>query len=170
MSDHNLITQMTHVPATKDDALPISYALARAWCPSMSPMSFTPPANTWPARRALGKQAIQPPSPSIALWVTSFTISFNLARVQLGLFVVVYPYEKDVAGVFGQLCWIILTLYLVEGGVGGMIELQFDNQCRFVDVSTGNHHKVGIAFASGIFAVDNVFVSCPDISNCEHAG
>ena len=47
----------------------------------------------------------------------SFAISFNLARVQLGLFVVVYPYEKDVAGVFGQLCGIILTLYLVEGDI-----------------------------------------------------
>lgn len=54
----------------------------------------------------------------------SFAISFNLARVQLGLFVVVYPYEKDVAGVFGDFRGIGLALNLVDGGVQKRLHLR----------------------------------------------
>ena len=51
-----------------------------------------------------------------------------------------------------------------------MIELQFDDQCRLRHIATRNHHKVGIALASGIFAVDDILVPCPDIDNGQHAG
>ena len=45
----------------------------------------------------------------------SFAISFNLARVQLGLFVVVYPYEKDVAGVFIEIVQCRLSVVSLDG-------------------------------------------------------
>ena len=45
-------------------------------------------------------------------------ISFNLAGMLLCLLVVVYAYEKDVAGVFGDFRGIGLALNLVDGSVG----------------------------------------------------
>ena len=87
----------------------------------------------------------------------------------LRLAVVVYSHEKDVAGVFGYFCGIFLALYLVDGCVDGVVELQLYDQCRFIDVAAGNHHEVGIALASGIFAVDDILVSCPYIGYGEHA-
>ena len=43
--------------------------------------------------------------------------------MQLRLLVVVDAHEEYVASVFGNLRWIFLALNLVDGGVGGMIEL-----------------------------------------------
>ena len=83
--------------------------------------------------------------------------------MQLRLLVVVDAHEEDVAGVVGYLFGIILALNLVDGSVGGMIELQFYDECWLADVATGNHHKVGIAFARSVFTVDNILVPCPNI-------
>ena len=88
----------------------------------------------------------------------------------LRLFVVVDAHEEDVAGVVGYLFGIILALNLVDGSVGGMIELQFYDECWLADVATRNHHEVGIALARGIFAVDYIIVFRPDICHGEHTG
>ena len=81
----------------------------------------------------------------------------------LRLLVVVDAHEEDVAGVVGYLFGIILALNLVDGSVGGMIELQFYDECWLADVAARNHHKVGIAFASGILPVNDILVPCPNI-------
>ena len=81
----------------------------------------------------------------------------------LRLLVVVDAHEENVAGVFGYLRGIFFAFYLVDGSVGGMIELQFYYQCGLADVATGNHHEVGIALASGILPVNDIFVPCPYI-------
>ena len=81
----------------------------------------------------------------------------------LRLFVVVDAHEENIAGVVGYLRRIFLALNLVDGRVGGMIELQFYDERRFADVATGNHHKVGIAFARSVFTVNNILVPCPNI-------
>ena len=71
----------------------------------------------------------------------------------LRLFVVVDAYEEDVAGVAGYLRGIFLAPDLVNSSVGGMVELQFYDECRLADVAAGNHHKVGIALARGVFTM-----------------
>ena len=81
----------------------------------------------------------------------------------LRLFVVVDAHEEYVAGIVGYLRGIFLALDLVDGGVGRMIELQFYYQCRLADVAARNHHEVGIALASGILPVNDIFVPCPYI-------
>ena len=81
----------------------------------------------------------------------------------LRLLVVVDAHEEDVAGVVGYLFGIILALNLVDGSVGGMIELQFYDERRFADVAARNHHKVGIAFARSVFTVNDILVPCPYI-------
>ena len=83
--------------------------------------------------------------------------------MQLRLFVVVDAHEEYVADVVGYLRGIFLALYLIDGSVGGMIELQFNDECRFADVTARNHHKVGIAFASGILSVNDILVPRPNI-------
>ena len=60
----------------------------------------------------------------------------------LRLFVVVDAHEEDVAGVVGYLFGIILALNLVDGSVGGMIELQFYDECWLADVAARNHHHL----------------------------
>ena len=81
----------------------------------------------------------------------------------LRLLVVVYAHEEYVAGVVGYLHGIFLALNLVDGSVGGMIELQLYYQCRLADVAARNHHKVGIAFARSVFTVNDILVPCPNI-------
>ena len=81
----------------------------------------------------------------------------------LRLLVIVDAHEENVASVVGYLCGIFLALYLVDGSVGGMIEFQFNDECRLADVAVGNHHKVGIALAGGVFTVNDILVPCPYI-------
>ena len=81
----------------------------------------------------------------------------------LRLLVVVDAHEEDVAGVVGYLRGIFLTLDLVDGSVGGMIELQLYDQCWLADVAAGNHHKVGIALARSVFTVNDILVPCSNI-------
>ena len=81
----------------------------------------------------------------------------------LRLLVVVDAHEEEVAGVVGYLRGIFLTLDLVDGSVGGMVELQLYDQCWLADVATRNHHKVGIALACGVFTVNDILVPCPYI-------
>ena len=49
-----------------------------------------------------------------------------------------------------------------------MIEFQFYYKGGLADVATRNHHEVGITFASGILAMDDILVSCPYICNGEY--
>ena len=88
---------------------------------------------------------------------------FYLACMLLRLFVVVDAHEENVASVFGYLRGIFLALDLVDGSVGGMIEFQFNDECRLADVAARNHHKVGIALAGGVFTVNDILVPCPYI-------
>ena len=81
----------------------------------------------------------------------------------LRLFVVVDAHEENIAGVVGYLRRIFLALNLVDGSVGGMIELQFYDECWLADVAARNHHKVGIAFARSVFTVNDILVPCPYI-------
>ena len=53
----------------------------------------------------------------------SYRISFYLTSMLLRLLVVVDAHEENVASVFGYLRRIFLALDLVDGSVGGMIEL-----------------------------------------------
>ena len=87
----------------------------------------------------------------------------------LRLLVVVDAHEEYVASVFGNLRGIFLALNLVDGGVSGMVELQLNDEGRLADVATGNHHKVGIALASGILPVNDILVPCPYICHRENA-
>ena len=80
----------------------------------------------------------------------------NPASVLLGFSVVIDANEQDVACIFSNLRWILLTLDLVDGSVGGVVELQLDDQCRLADVATRNHHKVGIAFARSVITENNI--------------
>ena len=82
--------------------------------------------------------------------------------------VVVDAYKKDVAGVFSNLRGIVLTLDLIECSVDGMVEFQLYDEGGLVDIAMGNHHKVGIALACGILAMDDILVSCPYIGHGEH--
>ena len=91
-----------------------------------------------------------------------------MARMLFGLLVVVDTYEKDVARVFGYLRWIVLLLYLVNGRIGGMVELQLDDECRLGHVTTGNHHQIGITLARGVLTMDDVLVLGPDIGDGEY--
>ena len=95
-------------------------------------------------------------------------LTFNLASVQLRLFVVVDAHEEDVAGVFCNLGWILLTLNLVDGSVGRVVEFEFDDHGRLADVATRNQYQVGISLVCGILAVDDVFISCPYKCHGEH--
>ena len=82
----------------------------------------------------------------------------------LRLLVIVDAHEENVAGVVGYLRGIFLALDLVDGSVGRMIELQFNDECRLADVAARNHHEVGIALASGILPVNDILVPCPNIT------
>ena len=94
----------------------------------------------------------------------------NPASVLLGFSVVIDANEQDVACIFSNLRWILLALDLVDGSVGGVVELQLNDQCRLVDIAMRNHHEVGIALARGIFTMDDILVLCPNIRHGEHAG
>ena len=95
---------------------------------------------------------------------------FNLASVLLRFLVVVDAHEEDVSSVFGNLCGIFLALNLVDGSVGRVVEFQFDDEGGLAHVAAWNHHQVGIPLASGIFAVDDVFISCPNVCNGNYTG
>ena len=95
--------------------------------------------------------------------LSSHAISLDLASVQLRLPVVADAHEEDVASVFGNLSGILLALNLVDGSVGSVVEFQFYDDGRLADVAARNHHQVGISLASGLLAVDDIFISCPDI-------
>ena len=86
------------------------------------------------------------------------------------LLVVVDTYEEDVARVFGYLRWIVLLLYLVNGRIRGMIELQLDDKGRLGHVTTRNHHQVSIALSCGVLTMDDILVLGPDIGDGEHTG
>ena len=88
----------------------------------------------------------------------------------LRLFVVADAHEQNVARVFGCLCRIVLTLDLVDGGIGRVVEFQLYNESRLADVVARNHDKVGLALARGILAVDYILISCPNVGNGQHAG
>ena len=88
----------------------------------------------------------------------------------LGLLVVVDAHEEDVASVFRYLSWVFLALYLLYGSVNCVVEFELYNNDRLIDISARNHHKVGKAFASGIFTMYDILILCPDIGNGEHAG
>ena len=100
--------------------------------------------------------------------IVVFTISLNPASVLLGVTVVADAHEEDVAGVFGNLCGILLALNLVDGSVGRVVEFQFDDEGGLAHVAAWNHYQVGISLASGILAVDDVFISCPYKCHSEH--
>ena len=95
---------------------------------------------------------------------------FYLARVLLGLLVVIDADEKQIACVFCNFRRIFLPFDLVDGSVGGVVELQFYDERGLLDIAARNHHKVGIALARGIFAVDDVFVARPNVGDSKHAG
>ena len=88
----------------------------------------------------------------------------------LGLLVVIDADKKQIACVFSYLRRILLSFYLVNSGVGGVVELQFYDERRLLDIAARNHHKVGIALTRGIFAMDDIFVASPDVSHGQHAG
>ena len=81
----------------------------------------------------------------------------------LRFLVVVYAYEKDVAGVFRYLRGICLALDLVDGSVGRMVELKLYYQCWLADIAAGNHNEVGITLAGGILPMNDILVPCPYI-------
>ena len=90
--------------------------------------------------------------------------------MQLRLLVIADADEENVASVFGNLRRIFLALYLVDGGVGSVVELQLHDECRLIDIAPGYHHEVGISLSCGILSVDDIFVLCPYIRYGEHAG
>ena len=92
------------------------------------------------------------------------------AGVLLRGFVVVDAHEEHVACIFRYLRRIILSLYLGDGSIGGVVELQFYDERRLPDMAARNHDEVGVALARGIFAVDNVFIARPNVGDGQHAG
>ena len=90
--------------------------------------------------------------------------------VPFRLLVVVDAHEEDVARVFCYLRRIFLALDLVDGRVSSVVEFEFYHHSRFVDITPGYHHEVGISLACGILAVDDVIVLRPYIRDGEYAG
>ena len=101
--------------------------------------------------------------------VTLFAASLNPASVLLRFLVVADAHEEDVTRVFCNLSRIVLLPYLVDGCIDRVIELKLNDQCWLADVAARNHNEVGIALASGIFAMDDILVPCPDVGNGQHA-
>ena len=88
----------------------------------------------------------------------------------LGLLVVIDADEEQIACVFSYFRWILLPFYLVDGSVGGVVELQFYDERGLRDIAARNHHKVGIALSRSIFAMDALFLARPNVGNSKHAG
>ena len=88
----------------------------------------------------------------------------------LGILVVVDAHEEDVARIFGQLGRIVFPLDLLDGGIGGLVELQLNDKGWLVDITTGNHHQVGIPLARSVLTMDDVLVLGPDIGDGKHTG
>ena len=57
--------------------------------------------------------------------------------MQLRLLVIADADEEDAACVFGYLRRIFLALYLVDGGVGSVVELQLHDECRLCHIAPG---------------------------------
>ena len=93
-----------------------------------------------------------------------------MAGVGFGLFVVVDADEEEVAGIVGELGWIVLALDLVDGSVGILVVFQLDDQGRGRNVLAGDEHHVGKALAGGQLAKDDVIVFCVIVGNADHAG
>ena len=87
-----------------------------------------------------------------------------------GLLVVVDTHEEDVACIFGYLGRIVFLFDLLDGRIGGLVELQLDDEGRLGHVATGNHHQVGIAFSCRVLAMDDVLILGPDIGDGEYTG
>ena len=108
-----------------------------------------------------------------AMIINSFLFASPLLYLALMLFpllIIADADEEDAACVFGNLRRIFLALYLVDGGVGSVVELQLHDECRLCHIAPGNHHEVGISLSCGILSVEDVFVLCPDIRYGEHTG
>ena len=114
--------------------------------------------------------------------------------MQLCLLVIVNAHEEYVASVFGYLRGIFLALYLVEGGVGRVIEFQlatptssslgiagassailslvrqFNDEGGLGDVAARNHYEVGIPLARSVLTVDDILILRPYIGYGQHTG
>jgi len=103
-----------------------------------------------------------------------FVISFsppplNLALVLLGLAIVADGDEEDVARVFGHLLRVVAAVYLVDGGAGGVVILQLDDDGRCRDVLPRHEHEVGEARSRLVLAVEDVVAVGVEIGDGEHA-
>ena len=95
---------------------------------------------------------------------------FYLAGVLLGLLVVIDANKEQIACVFCNFLRIFLPLYLVDGGVGGVVELQFYDERGLGDIAARNHHEVSIALSRSIFAMDDVLVARPNVGDRQDTG
>ena len=57
-------------------------------------------------------------------------ITFYVTRMLLGLLVVVDAYKEDVTRIFSYLGRIVFLFDLLDGRIGGLIELQLDDEGR----------------------------------------
>ena len=88
----------------------------------------------------------------------------------LRFFVVVNPYEKDFTSILCNLRRVVLPSDLVERSIGGVPELQLDDESRLADIAARYHDKVGIPLARSILAVNDVLILSPDICYRQYAG
>ena len=109
-------------------------------------------------------------SPIIYLRGLLAGVSFDVAGVLLGIAVVVDAHEQQVIGVLFHLGGVLPTFDLVDGGIGILPELKFDDNGRRFHIFARNEHNVCKAFAAGQLAVNDVVVLGVVVGYREHAG
>ena len=77
----------------------------------------------------------------------------------LALAVVAHTGEQHVARVLGHLLRVVAVAYLVEGSVGGVVVLQFDDDGGLRAVLSRYEHQVGESLPRGILAMDMIVVA-----------
>ena len=88
-----------------------------------------------------------------------FCVRFDVAGVLLGVAVVVDADEQQVVGVLRHLGGVLPALDLVDGGIGILPELQFNDNGGRLHVLARDEHDVGKAFAAGQLAMHHVVVA-----------
>ena len=86
------------------------------------------------------------------------------------LTVVVDADEQQAVGIVGQLGGILATLDLIDGRIGILVELQFQNDGWRIDILARNEHQISEALARGQLTVDDVVVAGIVEGDAQHTG
>ena len=96
------------------------------------------------------------------------TVALDLALVLFALLIVIDANKKDISCVFEHLAGVTFFVNLTDGRIGVLVEFQFQNYRRTVDISARNQNKVGKTFARSKFAVNDIIVFGGNESDKKH--